>query len=346
VKKEAEDMKATHAVRFPYRHKKSQGQSLTEYALLGFILFSFSLLGFTHISQAFRQQLSLMLAGFTAPSNGGGALNSPFVVSTVSPLDVPLEQDTLNSLISASLPSTSSTPLAIKNIVNSSNATNLIEVTGGNAVTNQLASLFLQIAKEAKDTNNLTPEEANALMGLANKGFELAKAQEKLDALVKNPTTTIQQLNETTFEMNGKTYTTQQLADSMSVVLTSEQLKTMNQLLVQHNTGNSRPLIADFLDQYKIVNASTAMKDPAIKKVVDEASLTISKISNAYGSFLNSHLDYAVSYGDKDKLVEESAGPGSLNNALIRIAGEQNTADHSGTICTTGNGTVNSKNCS
>lgn len=198
---------------------------------------------------------------------------------------------------------------------------NKLQTTGVNGSTAILANQIASAAALSLSEGKIDQSQYNALMELANQGHKMAKIEAMVENALKLANGDIGVFNKTTFVIDGKTYTANQLANSVgSLSLNPGNLGDQSIL----NAANAIPQaeMQQFLNLYNQAVSNGALSDPLINSTVQSASTQIAMLGE-----LTEDAIYNLNNG--------GATDATLDGV---IAAQSSNATHmaSGSICTAG----------
>ncbi len=270
------------------RHRISpKGQSVSEYTLLGVLVAVASIGALGSMTGVFDNALPGVLDRiFGKPDI---AVSAPSVYATTSGPNVALQKTFPGS---KTLTITLDSGLEIELGPYADDMTALVETAGANGATRQLASTLENLTKQMLTAEELSPEQAQALMDLANSGHTNANMEAALEKAFQSGHTG-------PLTYNGVTYSgLDDFGDELFFMYASDaEFPDVEELIRSGDYGPAMELIASsyqnwegrgqfsapFLSAYTKALDSGAMEDPAVKTVVDTLSAKILMAGQAIG---------------------------------------------------------------
>ncbi len=199
-----------------------------------------------------------------------------------------------------------------------------IKTLGSNGTTSILATSLEVLVAELVANNELTEQQAQSLIELANKGHSIAVSQKLFEDIIANTKTT-------------KAY---RAIIEKDATLTFFDGESFNYLLGYYVPSAGDPLqpgveshgaAGELLDAYHAAVASGALDDPAVRAVVDALTRNITNLTHT-----SAHTFASLA---RDEIVHSEV------NGVIAENIEE-THNNSTQICSTGNGKDTGKQCS
>lgn len=213
-----------------------------------------------------------------------------------------------------------------------------IQTVGANGTTEELATTLQEQVLQMISKGEITEDEANGLLKLANQGHQLAQAQKLLeDSIVQGKTSIIYE---------GKTYSIKSFGDSIGF-----NIRGGNEVLENFPPEHANSTLKPFADQLQAVKQSGALDNPAVQAKVSKIVFQIAFITDTlrWTAMDTIAAGYAPGQGDeklKQSTVEHYLmNLGDPNVTVETINAALKTHANSTQICTTGSGNDNGLIC-
>jgi hypothetical protein len=307
-----------------------KGQTMTEYGLAFCIIAPMSLVALMSLSS----NVYSIMFGLIPKHSLSAAIYEPSVQDLPTSISVkqttPAQDNkltTINNLLPLEQLLGGSLPVSPRDTKNS------LQVSGANGTTKQLANILLTEAQKLLEAGDITPNQAQSLIGLANQGFTLAEGQKLLEDTLHN--------NEKEITYNGKTYPIRQFATLFSI---NPPPNIQWDLTPQYGA----PLMKPFMEQYQAVLESGVLNTPGIEKTVSSLSYQIVAIGDALSWSLEELSTESQDNIPLDTLNSRLAETFQLDLSATMIGfpdASARTRQNSTEICSTGSGSSNGTVC-
>ncbi len=348
-----------------------QGQSLTEYLLLGVLVAVIAIGGLSAFNQELEASLPDLLDRIF--NGGGNGVASSAMGNSISINSGSGAQSTaIEGLGPVELTLSSGETITLTQYP--TDIPSVIETAGANGTTEILLANLEQVIQEFLQAEEITPEEARTLMNLANAGHEIASAQKTLEeALLNNPSAldpTLRTIGTDGFyealtvNVNGEETLINSLYNDLGLAyrrpsnysehqLTNDFLSLASEAK-STNVGddfgfvinpdseskirvNFNSVMNDFIQEYTIANENGSLDSPLIKSIIDDLSSEIIQVNSDFSTTIRLSNVYS---NDPQGTYSTETPELLLNNLVSRT-----TDRDSGGICVTGGDTDSGIQC-
>lgn len=300
------------------------GNSLVEYVLpvgvIGFIL----IVALTQIVPEFRSALNGWMNGYESTTGDKSQLNIKAYGNNPY-------------LRTAQLTLADGTTISLENYPGDLNA--MVETVGIDGTTSALAQLLKSLADKLLAEGKITPDQANLLSNLANRGFDLGKTESILESLAQNANGDRENFIAATTDLGGENLNITELYRRLgghdlanigpdSILLSPSDLDNSEYLFPGYNeTYGSRVYTGE--QQYQMLQAfgearsSGALSDPAVNQLVTALTRRIISVAQ-----------YTASASDH--IAKGTAETGQLQEVVSSILTEKDSTS----ICSAGGTTA------
>lgn len=275
----------------------------------------------------------VMGTGSNTIGGGNAILGNSLPMNTVQALYNPQTGQIEYKLFDGTGSGVTTTSVEGKDLVDSMKA--LVDQKGIGEASSTLSSNIIAVADEMMRAGELTPQQHDALLNLANQGMEIGGIESLLEAQLTQFETSQADVNtmmHTQVSWGGEMITVEKLAYKIGCYgncdLSSGNLPSIN---------NSHPETAQFIDLYQQVAQSGALDDPGMEFLVTQLSTQVVALSDVTEGI------FGWTFGSR-------TGPDVPNTAqeMKYFMGEdvsKITYSNSGTICSSGGGSTSSGSC-
>lgn len=309
------------------------GQSLVEYSLILGVVVVLSIAGLMLCGQSVQAALT-SLSGILTSSFGKGTMNAAKLPGGGKAGGGVLSSSgvSVGGSGTASSGSVKGVTLTLSNgqQINLNNfpthdLQTSVSTTGANGTTLTLANTLTSIAQNLLTEGVITPEQASSLEALANQGHTLAQIARIVENAAKSATSTQEYLN-TKGVINGKTYTVNEIGDSLIGYDIMDGVTMPDNPLDPRLYRGSE--LQHFVSLYEDALNSGALSEPAVKSTVTELASQIAV------------LNQSVAMADWGVAVEGNA-VNQFNNLTVSSITHYKSAG----ICTAGSGVDTGVSC-
>jgi hypothetical protein len=272
---------------------------------------------------------------FSNAATGGGASTSGASNKAI----------TTSEAVSVTLDDGSTSVIDTSNL-SANNLAKLIETTGVNGMTTALANYLEQLAQQLVKAGDITQEQANELIILAQRGYEIANAQSALESFIDQHPGGDFYASPITY--NGVTYSNI-YNFNQAHLNNGTSWKDMSQSLnigqSNDDTGMGKEISA-FMSQFRAAANGPAMSNPNVFKLVNQLSANIVGSANSqhvavYSLFLKNGGGNATPYLTEVGADANFTSPSQINGLMASLV----TQTNSNGICSAGNGASTGGTC-
>jgi Flp pilus assembly pilin Flp len=310
------------------------GNGATEYTIIGALIAVACAAGLMGLGNSINGQFMGMLPKSEQPKLAVASVNQ-----SDSSLSDSMDATTLNA-------ATPMTPLARSvEVANPTQVVETIQVAGVNGATQELLASLENRIRTLKASGEISEEQFNMLMQLANKGHDLAASQKALeDALAQDSSSVL---------YNGKTYKLNEFIGMLGFSNSVSQKDVWD----LNPDDTSSPVLKPFAEAYQQVKDSGTFLDPNTKQQVSELVLQISSMDDALNWALDDVIDergssslsqnYKQIMSDTIKNFKANTEGAPISEPIEAVPDASTfTNKNSAKICSTGGGKDKGKKCS
>lgn len=244
--------------------KKSVGQALTEYLIIGALVLivaigALTVLGKT-TSQLFANMLGSRNAGATTQASAAGGAGPSVTAGGGTSSSSASSSPAATSASGGSVTFTSANGTAISLPNYPENVSKSIDTVGANGTTDLLANQLVDMAKQLKAEGTISDQQYNSLVALSNQGHRLADFERILEGNYSPQTA--DKFETMTFTVQGQQYTGNEIHSVMGFQ------GAMGAQISDPLNAPASDEIARLQSLYKSAQQSGAMSDPAVANVV------------------------------------------------------------------------------
>lgn len=221
------------------------------------------------------------------------------------PISVDVAAPPVSNIPDVAVPPTSPTGANAVSVSDySGSLTSIVSTVGANGATSQLAAQLVALAAKLKESGQISDEEANKLVSLANQGFRLADLERSVEEASKTKGST-QAFLQSSINFDGKTYTIPEVAGLIGfgspTDLTQDIQNNSNYMLESTPSSTAAPETLAFLNRYQDVINSPNIQNSEAQKVVSQLSSQISYLSDAVSNLIYGANDPNISLENLNK---------------------------------------------
>ncbi len=329
------------------------GQSLSEYGLIGFCVVVLSIAAFVMLGGSLDSTLGRLRASLL------DNVSASAVAATIN--------DGIGGAASGGTDTSGTATMVLPTgevvTVTTSGAFGAdVMTTGANGATTMALAQLQTLTQQLQASGELTPDQVNALIALANQGHRIAQIEKMIEDAVSmsaNPTAVYTM----TFQLDGKMYTGRQMIDMLGFENQNQYVNLLTDVELLETTSKGAIAMAEtgsFINLYQAALQSGAMDDPAIAGTVKELSMQVTFLSQLTKEAYLYRADHLKREGLHvgQAAVEElhrlngdladmfAANQGMSSGGLSGGTISGTTHGNSGQICGAGNGQDSGTACS
>ena len=316
--------------------KVSAGQSYIEYMIIGGLVSVAIFAGCLTFAGDLNGILKGVFSGMTSKS-GAALAHAPKVPSPAVPLP-PVGDPTLTDM---DIKLRDGSVLSLKDVP--VNLPKLVETVGANGTTDKIAFALEDLARKLRDAGEITEEQANYLLRLANQGHRMASVQKQIEDMIQKGADQNMSPFHVMENFDGRPSNILNIAsvfgsnyDSLpSGGLTSDMIPSNIEDVPDADmyNGNELKTLKELYDAAKL---SGALNDPVINEIVNKMTSDISNI----GQLVSLNVSKLASTYTMGEVFNKD----ELNN---RVGADNHiTNNKSATICTAGGDSDSGVHCS
>lgn len=313
---------------FPRFIPRQPGQSMTEYALIGALVALLAIPAMLFLGG----HLSGILGGMVSGGKDTVQLANTVPAIQATDEDAPSKPAaSTGEAAQAVIGTAKGTMLIIANYPEKLSES--VQTVGANGTTELLASQMAEMARQLVSTGELTEDQYDKFMMLANQGHRMAEMEKLVENAFKT-TSKPSDLQKRNIVFDGYVYSAENINymlgfDTGDIALNGGLVNDPTVVSDPLTDSRAREEILVFQNMYKDLLASGALQDPAVKQVVESLARDIGSLSN-----IISCAGMAVLYEDVP-----------LDTLQDKLVSDTTHLDSQG-ICSTGSGKDSGTNCS
>jgi len=315
----------------------SRGNALTEYGLIAGAVVVVAIAAITLTGNNIASHLGGMGGGMKTQIANAKSVKAPAFNSPTSSVTNPGANPGGGALAPAPVPATIGPvtigPAELEFLKGS--LAKKIETAGANGTTRILAGTIEAIAQQLFDAKEISQQQYDILMQLANKGHEMAEVERLLEGAIASVNGDTSKLDGMKLEFQGKTYEAGELyrwVGESGANINSPELESME------TVGGEQPgkLASEFLALYeKALGTGGTLDDPLVKATINSLSLQIIATGENFDGLIHDSLNNERDLPNEDNLNKELASEiTDYSSSEICAAGD---FKDSGTMCQPGN---------
>lgn len=298
---------------------KSQGQTLTEYSLIGLCVIGLTIPALVLLSGAMKGQVS-------------GLLSPPDTGSIQAAATGSLKTDPNKSATGTNHPAG---PHSAINIPASlyTDLSRSVQTAGANGATKVLANRIATISQEQLAAGKIDQAQFNALMALANQGHHIAQIEKLIETAAAETPQGGDAFRDKMITFDGKQLAIYDLYGDIGFKQDYSEGLLTNPFDTQIESG---PEMKQFIALYNQAKASGALNNPAISDELGQLAMQIASIADSMG-FAGQDIS--------KNILSTSEIKQDIATRLAEFDASGRTNRNSSQICGLGNGEDSGTNC-